>query len=579
MPSPKTIDVLVSTMDAEIEFAIDAKATGEELFQQVLKTIGLRESWYFDICYTDTSGLVQWVKRHRKLKEQRKLPDQTPLPLRFLVKFFPEDVEEELIELKTQNLFYLQVKQLILEEEIFCPPEAAVLLASYAVQAKYGDYDPSIHRSGFLAEDNLLPPRVLRQYRMTPAMWESRIVSCYIEHTGMLREQAQMEYLKISQDLEMYGVSYFEIKNKRGTISFLGVDALGLNIYKRNDKLSPVISFPWSDVKNISFHDKTFTIKPMDSKADDFVFYASRLDVNKLVLQLCIGNHELYIRRRGEDSIEIQQMKAAALEEKQRRAQEQAQLHKERQLREAALRDKHKLATKLEKMKRQAAKAQRDLLRAEEHALMFQQKLERAGEEHAQLRHQAQQTQSELQQLLVDKTRTDEEKLHLQEQIERARREASQAAEQAEKRSQELQELAQQLEKARLNERRAKEELVALSTTPSLYSAASSTVPSETASVVDDSDRQFLRTSPTHAASAPASSLPLQPEHTVRTKQLRQQLQHLKSDMADLQLKDNMTEEDHLHAAKAESGETKFDTLRRIRQGSTRSRISFFEEL
>lgn len=33
----------------------------------------------------------------------------------------------------------------------------------------------------------------------------------------MLHEDAMMEYLKIAQDLEMYGVNYFEIKNKKGT--------------------------------------------------------------------------------------------------------------------------------------------------------------------------------------------------------------------------------------------------------------------------------------------------------------------------------------------------------------------------
>jgi hypothetical protein len=50
------------------------------------------------------------------------------------------------------------------------------------------------------------------------------------------REDAMTEYLKISQDLEMYGVSYFEIKNKKGTSLWLGVDALGLNVYEKEDK-------------------------------------------------------------------------------------------------------------------------------------------------------------------------------------------------------------------------------------------------------------------------------------------------------------------------------------------------------
>lgn len=54
----------------------------------------------------------------------------------FRVKFFPEDVSEELIQDITKHLFFLQVKEAILSMEVFCPPEASVLLASYAVQAK-----------------------------------------------------------------------------------------------------------------------------------------------------------------------------------------------------------------------------------------------------------------------------------------------------------------------------------------------------------------------------------------------------------------------------------------------------------
>lgn len=62
----------------------------------------------------------------------------------FLVKFYPEDVAEELVQEVTQHLFFLQVKQSILTCDSYCPPEASVLLASYAVQAKvsYLIYQP-----------------------------------------------------------------------------------------------------------------------------------------------------------------------------------------------------------------------------------------------------------------------------------------------------------------------------------------------------------------------------------------------------------------------------------------------------
>lgn len=85
--------------------------------------------------------------------------------------------------------------------------------------------------------------------------------------TAAYREDAMMEYLKIAQDLEMYGVNYFSIKNKKGTDLFLGVDALGLNVYEKDDQLTPKIGFPWSEIRNISFNDKKFVIKPIDKKA------------------------------------------------------------------------------------------------------------------------------------------------------------------------------------------------------------------------------------------------------------------------------------------------------------------------
>lgn len=52
------------------------------------------------------------------------------------------------------------------------------------------------------------------------------------------------------------------------------------------------------------------------------MFFAPRLRINKRILALCMGNHELYMRRRKPDTIEVQQMKAQAREEKQAKQQE-----------------------------------------------------------------------------------------------------------------------------------------------------------------------------------------------------------------------------------------------------------------
>lgn len=77
-------------------------------------------------------------------------------------------MQDELIQEITQHLFFLQIKQNILSMEYYCPPEASVLLASYYVQAKYGDYDDSVwNKTGILSSEDLLPQRVIDQYSMT----------------------------------------------------------------------------------------------------------------------------------------------------------------------------------------------------------------------------------------------------------------------------------------------------------------------------------------------------------------------------------------------------------------------------
>lgn len=76
---------------------------------------------------------------------------------------------------------------------------------------QYGDYDEVSYRPGMLASEDLLPQRVIDQYQMTPEMWEDRIKIWYADHRGMSRDEAEMEYLKIAQDLDMYGVNYFPI--------------------------------------------------------------------------------------------------------------------------------------------------------------------------------------------------------------------------------------------------------------------------------------------------------------------------------------------------------------------------------
>ena len=75
---------------------------------QVVKTIGLREIWFFGLQYTDSKGYTTWLKLNKKVLSQD-VKKESPLQFKFRAKFYPEDVADELIQDITLRLFYLQV--------------------------------------------------------------------------------------------------------------------------------------------------------------------------------------------------------------------------------------------------------------------------------------------------------------------------------------------------------------------------------------------------------------------------------------------------------------------------------------
>merc|ERR1711936_101848 len=398
---------------------------------------------------------------------------------------------------------------------IYCPPETSVLLASYAVQAKYGDFQKDLHAPGFLANDRLLPERVMQQHRLSREEWEDRITNWYMEHRGMLREDAMMEYLKIAQDLEMYGVNYFEIKNKKGTELWLGVDALGLNIYEKEDRLTPKIGFPWSEIRNISFNDRKFVIKPIDTKAPNFVFFAPRLRINKRILTLCMGNHELYMRRRKPDTIEVQQMKAQNKEEKLAKQQEREKLQREIVAREKAERIQGEYEDRLKKMQADMELRQKSLLDAQSTIKMLEEQLK--------------------------ETQSAKEELEARQQHE----EATQA-------------------------------LVAATTTPGHHHLRDPDEEDDDDNHIPNGDTSRDLRMDSDEIVDPVDERQTIAERNLR---LQDQLRSLKEDLSHIRDDTGETTMDRIHKENVKQGRDKYKTLREVRKGNTKRRVDQFENM
>ncbi|XP_011505558.1 PREDICTED: moesin/ezrin/radixin homolog 1 isoform X3 [Ceratosolen solmsi marchali] len=570
----KMMNVRVTTMDAELEFAIQQTTTGKQLFDQVVKTIGLREVWFFGLQYTDIKGDQTWIKLYKKVMNQE-VKKENPLQFKFRAKFYPEDVAEELIQNITLRLFYLQVKSAILTDETYCPPETSVLLASYAVQARHGDYQKSVHVTGFLANDRLLPQRVMDQHKMSKEEWETSITNWWQEHRGMLREDAMMEYLKIAQDLEMYGVNYFEIRNKKGTELWLGVDALGLNIYEKDDKLTPKIGFPWSEIRNISFNEKKFIIKPIDKKAPDFVFFAARVKINKRILALCMGNHELYMRRRKPDTIDVQQMKAQAKEEKQAREKQREKLQLEIAARERAEKKQQEFEERLRTMAEQMERRDAELNVAQEMIRRLEEQLKqlRAAKEELENR------QTELTAMMEKLERSHEmeaaERAKLEAEIRNKQEEVQRIQSEVEAKDAEARMLQKIVEADRLQQEESEREYQA-NTTPHHHHVE------ENEEDGDDGEDEVPHGDVTKELVTDESIIdPIEERRTLaeRNERLHDQLKALKQDLAQSRDETKETVMDKIHRENVRQGRDKYKTLREIRKGNTKRRVDQFENM
>ncbi|KAH8238334.1 hypothetical protein KR032_004082 [Drosophila birchii] len=620
----KTLNVRVTTMDAELEFAIQSTTTGKQLFDQVVKTIGLREVWFFGLQYTDSKGDLTWIKLYKKpespaiktikyLKRVKKYVDkktaadnnginqaetseddddaddmvmnqdvkkENPLQFRFRAKFYPEDVAEELIQDITLRLFYLQVKNAILTDEIYCPPETSVLLASYAVQARHGDHNKTTHTAGFLANDRLLPQRVIDQHKMSKEEWEQSIMTWWQEHRSMLREDAMMEYLKIAQDLEMYGVNYFEIRNKKGTDLWLGVDALGLNIYEQDDRLTPKIGFPWSEIRNISFSEKKFIIKPIDKKAPDFMFFAPRVRINKRILALCMGNHELYMRRRKPDTIDVQQMKAQAREEKNAKQQEREKLQLALAARERAEKKQQEYEDRLKQMQEEMERSQRDLLEAQEMIRRLEEQLKQLQAAKDELELHQKELQGMLLRLEEAKHLEATEKAKLEEEIMAKQMEVQRIQDEVNAKDEETKRLQDEVEEARRKQvsvAEAAAALLAASTTPQHHHVAEDENENEEELTNGDAGGDVSRDLDTDEHIKD----PIEDRRTLaeRNERLHDQLKALKQDLAQSRDETKETANDKIHRENVRQGRDKYKTLREIRKGNTKRRVDQFENM
>ncbi|KAL1492147.1 hypothetical protein ABEB36_012635 [Hypothenemus hampei] len=550
--------VVVRTPNHESELEASAKTSTREIFHTMCKSLGIQEVWWFGLMYKGPDNEDVWIDQSKKTLKDR----QKNLNFNFAVKYYPEDVVAELIEPITIEYYFLQVKALILKSEIFCPAETCVLLASYALQTKYGDYQKDQVNEDVFKKQKLLPERVIKQHSLNISEWETNITNMWLKHRGMDKEDAMLEYLKLVQDLEMYGVSYFSIKNVKGTELLLGVTALGLNIYKLEDKLNPTISFPWSEIKNLKYRGTKFVIRPNDKASKNFIIITTNEKTSKQILNLGIGNHELYVRRRKPDSPEIARMKEKANEVRKTKLVIREKYNSERLAREEAEKRETLYKQQLEDMRLEMERKQASLLEAERTIKRLQEQLEDLQKSKEELEAQRLELQEMMERLEASKNMEAEEKLRLEEEIRAKHNEVQRIQEEVARKDEETRRLQEAVEEARRKEdenrlrleeeerrreeeRRQREIEEANRTEKELES-------------LSDADNTL-------------------PDVKEVSDQLKEQLKTLQEQLDDARREES--ELDRIHRINLLEGRDKYKTLRDIRKGNTSRRVEMFENM
>lgn len=278
-------------------------------------------------------------------------------------------------------------------------------------------------------------------------------------------------------------------------------------------------------------------------------------------------------------------MKAQKEEEKQRRQIERAKLQRETQLREAAEQEKLMLEAKLIQLQEEMIAASESLRQTEEAAQMYAEK-SRIKEEEVMLTQQLAQTyQQEMERMRENVKETEKEKEELERKMRYAEVYVMSLSEEKEKRTYEADELKKELICAKAAEREAKQDLVnflsrsiAQCSIDNILRHSRSTL-TESPPIMDNELNSYDLIQETEMEEISREIERERVEYLTKSKQVQNQLRDLRTEIELLKKSDELCPFDLISAEQIRLGETKYSTLKKVKEGSTKARVAFFEEL
>ncbi|KAK2820888.1 hypothetical protein Q5P01_023847 [Channa striata] len=272
----------------------EVKTRGGDIFDMIMAHSNLVEHFYFGLAYINDNEFF-FVDNDTKISkvapESWKKVPTVMFVLYFRIKFFVNDISL-LLHKQTRHQYYLQLRRDLLEDRLSCHEETALYLGALALQMEFGDCMPEVYGRNYYRPDQYVS-KSLMEKRALPYI-QGELLRLHSSNAQMLREESELEFLKVCQQLPEYGIFFHRVmpekKFLKGEI-ILGVCAKGVTVYEAKDGLrSTTQTFYWRETATISSHRHKFIIESRGNKKHTFITERSR--TAKYLCNLCSAQHK-----------------------------------------------------------------------------------------------------------------------------------------------------------------------------------------------------------------------------------------------------------------------------------------------
>lgn len=295
--------------ERRLDLLVQPRLMSCDLLDMVASQVGLHEKEYFGLSYSDESNHQNWLRLDKRVLDHEFSRYQDPVLLVFCVRFFVPNILI-LKETTTVELFFLQARILVFKGTIHCDSETVFELAALALHAISGDFTSDDTARADLRKLPVLPTRTLKE-RPSITSCENQVLEYYKKADGQTRGESVIRYLCIFQSLPTYGVHYYEVKDKNNIPWWLGLSPKGIGVYDHGDKIKPRKVFLWSQIENIYFRDRKFSIEIRDSyRANTLTrrpgagnmmvhaWFSSTAALAKTMWTMAISQHQFYLDKK-----------------------------------------------------------------------------------------------------------------------------------------------------------------------------------------------------------------------------------------------------------------------------------------